>query len=151
MRLPRNTRTYRLVSLHLMIQPCSFPIPKNSIATCISRTQPFPIWRKGNIRLKSSISVSREDLLPLCSEAICGTKHLNCIVERLSCDMLPTWMYCDFYQRMHVWLGDVFDGNIDTVLPCSKRLIVRGGDEPFIFIAEGNGVDGGKMVVIFLD
>jgi len=68
-----------------------FPIPKSSTTTCISRTQPFPIWRKGNFRLKSIISVSREHLL--CSEPICGTKRLNRIVERLSCDIFPTWIW----------------------------------------------------------
>jgi hypothetical protein len=38
---------------------------------------------------------------------------------------------------MHVGLSDVFYGDVDSVFPRSEGFIVAGGDEAFIFVAEG--------------
>ena len=50
----------------------------------------------------------------------------------------------------HVRFGDEFDGHWDSVLPGSQRLVVGRRDEPAVLVAECDGVDGAKVVVVFL-
>ena len=60
-------------------------------------------------------------------------------------------MQCHFDKRMHVWLGNVLYRDVDAVFPCSKGFIVQGGYEVLVLVTKGESVDGGEMVVIFLD
>lgn len=51
---------------------------------------------------------------------------------------------------MHVRLGDVLDHDRDIIVPCTNRLVVTRRHESSIFVNERDGVDGSKMLVVFL-
>ena len=95
--------------------------------------------------------MSQKHLLPLRSKLVRRTKHLNHVIQRLRRNVFAIRMQHHFDKRMHVWLGNVLYQDINTVFPCSKGFIVRGGYEALVLVAKGESVDGGEMVVIFLD
>jgi len=149
--LPSNTRTAHIMRLELFIHLCRLPLPETDIPTRVSGTKPLAIRRESDIGLKSRISMPRKHLPSLRTEFISRSKHTDRVIQRLSSDVFSTGMEGDFDKRMHVWLSNVFDWDVDAVFPCSEGFIVAGGDESFILVAEGYGVDCAEMVIVFLD
>jgi hypothetical protein len=53
-------------------------------------------------------------------------------------------------HAVHERVGDIFDDDGDVPVPDTDRLVVRGRDEPAVFVDEGDGVDRPEMLVVFL-
>ena len=53
-------------------------------------------------------------------------------------------------HRVHIRLGDVFDGDRNVEIPGPNGFVIRRGDEPPILIHEGDCVDRPQMLIVLL-
>lgn len=90
-------------------------------------------------------------LLAVLAESVGGRIDGDLVVGGLERDVFAGRMGRSTDHGEHVWFGNELDGDWDTIFPCTQRLVVRRCDEAAILVAEGNGVDGTQMVIVFLD
>jgi len=94
--------------------------------------------------------VSPEALFAVLSEAIGGCVDDDLIVAGLEAYAFSRGVGGGGGEGVHVRFCDEFDGDGDVEVPGAEGFVVRGGDEAAVFVAEGDGVDGAEMVVVFL-
>ena len=91
-----------------------------------------------------------EALLPILPEPIRRRIHDDLIIPALETNALPRGVRRRRRERVHIRLCDEFYRHGDIEFPCAERLVVGGGDEAAVLVAEGDGVDGAEVVVVLL-
>lgn len=155
----------------------TLPVPEDDVSLTISTGDVSTIWRESNLTSVSGNSVASEALLSVLTESV-GRVDENLVVERLSgkvlfCkarakattrlkfsietqmdhvrkDQQTAWVDGDGWHRVHIGLSNVLDNDGNVVVPSSNTLVVRGSDEPSVFVDESDGVDGAEMLVVLL-
>lgn len=137
--------------LNLMVHLARLPVPEAHIPGAITGADKLPVRRDLEVDTISGIVVPTETLFAVLTEFICRAVHNDLVIAGLESDVFPVWMGCSAREREHVWFRDEFDRDGDAVFPGAEGLIVGGGDEAAVLVDEGEGVDCGKVVVVFLD
>ena len=148
--IPLHARNSTLPSPELMIHLARLPIPKADPTSTITTCDITPIITNSHIYRVPARVMPSETLLPVLAEPIGGCVYDDLIIAGLKGHGFSGGMRRGRDERVHVGFSDEFDGDVDVEFPCAKGLVVRGGDETAIFIAEGDGVYGSEMVVVFL-
>ena len=68
--------------------------------------------------------MSPEALLPILSKAVRGCIDHNLVVAGLESDGFSGRVRRRGDERVHVGLGDEFDGDVDIQFPCTQGLVV---------------------------
>lgn len=134
-----------------MVHFTSLPIPEADIAATITGRDELSVRGDLDINGVAGVIVATETLLPVLAELVCGAVHDDLVIAGLEGDVFAIGVGGGAGEGEHVWFGDEFDGDGDTVFPGAEGFVVRGGDEAAVVVDEGDGVDGCQVVVVFLD
>jgi len=148
--MPIHTYTSPLASTDLMPHATRLPIPKAHVARGIPARHHAPIRADCHIDRISGVVMPSEALLPVLPEPVAGAVDDNLVVGGLESDVLAAWVRGAADHGEHFGFGDVFDGDRDIVFPGAEALVVGGGDEAAVGVAEGDCVDRAEVVVVLL-
>ena len=92
------------------------------------------------------------ELLPLVRpELVPAREDADLVVQALAGQPLVVGRLGHGRHGVHGGVGDVLHVHGDVPLPHAQALVVGGGDEASVLVAEGDGVDGAQVPVVLLD
>ena len=126
------------------------PIPETNPPATIPTRDKTAIRTNPHIRAIPRGIMPAEALLAVLPKAVTRCIHDDLVVAALERDGFARGVRERGRERVHVGLGDEFDGNGDVELPGAQGFVVGGGDEAAVGVDEGDGVDRLQVVVVFL-
>lgn len=92
-----------------------------------------------------------EFFLPVNLEVAFAIIDYDCVVHRLTCEVLSVGMHCSCWNCMHVWFTDVLCHYWDTELPNVDLLVISRRDKAAAVLDECDCINRTKMLVVLLD
>lgn len=148
--IPLHTRNRALPSFELVKHLARLPIPKTHQSRTIATRHEAPIRTHAHVDRITARVMATETLLAVLAEAVRGCVDDDLVVAGLETYALAGGVRRGGGEGVHVWFSDEFDGHGDVDFPRTEGLVVAGGDEAAVLVAEGDGVYGTEMVVVFL-